>query len=219
MDINSTNLPINPSESPIHPQLAPDTTKKKMRFLPLILEALILLIIITSIAYYLSTQNNKIVSNQITATPSPTAIPKKTQVDITTWKTYINNKGNYSLKYPPNLTLLENQAASVDGVILKAKDAIELLPTGLRIKFETIEKNQTLNDYLIKNAWCLDITPEKGKSFILDGKQGLIFESTPCGPWGTTEIDVLNKGIIYIIEIENNESEARKILSTFHFTN
>jgi hypothetical protein len=137
--------------------------------------------------------------------------------DTTNWITYISNTGKYSIKYPSTQTLTENQISSVDGVKRFAKNTIELLPNGPTISFTTAKKNQLLNDYLNENSSCINITPEKGKPIIIDGKQGLIFEDTPCGPWGYTEIYLLHNNTAYSLQAINYTTENQQILSTFRF--
>lgn len=50
--------------------------------------------------------------------PSPSANPEPQQTKETTnWKTYINYKNSYGIKYPPNLVITDGTGASEDSVI------------------------------------------------------------------------------------------------------
>ncbi len=154
----------------------------------------------------------------LTPSPTPLAIATPSPDPTANWKIYTSSAGKYSIKYPKEFTLNENITTSVDGVKNPAPGTIELLPLGVTISFKQINKDVSLTDYLRKNSWCADIVPEKGKGIILDGKSGMIFESTSCGSSGITEVDVLNDGTLYTTQSVSNTSVFNQILSTFKFT-
>lgn len=153
----------------------------------------------------------------IPPSPTPTSVPQITAIDAS-WKTYVDEKGKYSFNYPPEQTVHENQMNML-GSHVEWPGSIELLPLGITIKFQKFPANQTLEQYLLANVQCTDMLPSKGKPIVLSGQSGLIFENTECSAMAKTQIDVVNNGILYTIEITDYNADARGIISTFKFTN
>lgn len=162
------------------------------------------------------------------ATPSKSPI----MIDTSNWKTYTNDVGGYLIKYPKDYELNPGKKYSVDGVSIDDPSITSILsPDFPKVKSNfqlTISYNATketnVRNYIDKNSWCDSITPDSGKQYLLGGAAGLIYEETPCGPWGSTDIYVIKNGYIYHVEIESPTGldsmrpYFEQILATFVFT-
>lgn len=116
MEVNNPNQPVNLNETSVH-HVSNPVNNQRGNF-PIILGVLILLLIVGGGAYYLGTRNNKTIIRQdsnIQPTINPqntvvnsSGIPVVTQTPSDTetanWKTYINEKVKFSLKYPSTWT-------------------------------------------------------------------------------------------------------------------
>lgn len=92
-------IPVQPVNPPVPP--VPTTSRSK---LPIILGVIILVLVSVGILLAKTGGISKLTAKP-TPTPVPTQIPTPTPTpDLTAdWKTYINNKYSFQLKYPPTL--------------------------------------------------------------------------------------------------------------------
>lgn len=242
MNIENTNQPPTPIQNSSQIQSLPSEDQPRQSKKLIILLGIIIALFAFGVGgYFLGANKNQTTpqSRQVTVSPtisqpSPTNTPISVEDSATsTWKTYTSQEGNYSFKYPANVKVYVNEKFSVDGVKIPLKDTVvllsEVLP-GLNTNYQMsinhkLTNSSSLNDFVDKNSSCTSIESIKGKVYNLGGKQSLIFEDTPCGPYGMSSIYSLNRGLGYIIEIETRAgySDIKKytdeILSTFKFTN
>lgn len=242
MDLENTNQPPTPVKGTPYNQFSPSENQPtQSKKLIIILGITVALFAFGVGGYFLGANKNQTTpqSQQTTASPtvtqpSPTNNPISVEDSATsTWETYISQEGNYSFKYPANVKVYVNEKFSVDGVKIPLKDTVVLLSEvllGLNTNYQMsinhkLTDSGSLNDFVDKNSSCTSVESSKGKVYNLGGKQSLIFEDTPCGPYGMTSIYSLNRGLGYIIKIETHAgySDIKKyteeILSTFKFTN
>lgn len=113
--------PNNPTQESIPNQsirlLNPEKTVKQKRFFLPIIGVVFLLVVIGAGAYYLSTakSSNKTVTESLTPTSStqPTTTTQA-QGGTTNWKTYTHPTFNFTMKYSPELKMLEGNPNSYD---------------------------------------------------------------------------------------------------------
>jgi len=165
--------------------------------------------------------------------PSSNTIDKTiyyTDEGSTTWKTYTSLQGRYSLKYPTSYKLLENKDRSWDGTEEQRENTAALYSDTagdppIRIVFEKVGSNLSLNELVDQKSWCVSITPDKGIKYEISDRPGLIFENNGCGVAGSTDLYVLNNSIFYHIDVRGGTWEVKEkfrfnqILSTFKFLN
>lgn len=195
----------------------------------LILVGILLIALTVGAAYYLGTKSTA----TVIPLPTPQDIPSPQPDDTASWKTYVSQEGEYSFKYPLDVKIYENEKFSVDGTKVSIKDTVvvlsEVLPQ-LNTNYQMSINHKvtfipSLKDFVDSNISCASMESIKGKPYLLGNKEALIFEDTPCGPYGMTSIYSLNKSIGYTIDIESHAgySQIKKyiepILSTFEFTN
>lgn len=111
MEENQNTIPIQnpvPEQPPVTP--LPPVEKPKPKFPTAIIIGIIIFLLIAGSAagfYVFKQQKSKTVVK-----PAPSVIPGMTRNSVSptpdptaNWKTYANNKYNFSIKYPPNITL------------------------------------------------------------------------------------------------------------------
>lgn len=143
-------------------------------------------------------------------------------------KTYTNALGKYTIKYPKEYELYENEEATIDGAKFDAPQTITILSpmiddinSKIRISINYEEgKKLTLEEYnQAKNI------PSTGIETTIAGKNGYLFKDTLIGPEPRTIINFYNAGINYNVTIEHPGKYADvkkytdKILSTLTFLN
>lgn len=189
--------------------------------------AMFLFIFLPFVGFYLGMQYqqgimiNPPVSYVQKISPTPTMIP----IDTSSWKTYTNNTAGYVIKYPAEYKLQEGISyTGVDGVSAKNPNTTSII-NDLQMTISYKETREvTVNNYIKNNSQCSSIKADDGKPYLIGGVNGLIYEQTPCGVGGTTEIYVINKGYLFQIVIDERgyyypeaEKELLKTLSTFQF--
>jgi len=156
---------------------------------------------------------DKILSTFKFTPASPTGGDANQTIDTSSWKTYTNTKGKYTLKYPPISIFTEDTNGNATGNLSNNKVVIATEPVAL-----------SLNNYIDQKTWCINISSTTGKAFNLDSENSLRFDKTPCGSTGSTDIYSVHNGIAYHIFIETQENFNTvqpifdQILSTFKFT-
>lgn len=173
-------------------------------------------------------QTQRQLNNQILSTFKFT--DQSLTVDETAnWKTYANNSGNYSFKYPNDYQIMENQKKSVDGVIVNTPNTTTMLSSVLpslntNMQIGILYENQAgdLSGAEVAKKFGLSIN---ATPYIIDGKSGFIFADTPLGAYGSTIIYILANNKSYTFTIESHASYSQykqyldQILSTFRFAN
>jgi len=156
--------------------------------------------------------------------PSISASQAISQDVTANWKIYTNIDGRYLLKYPSNFTLHVNESrVSETAKYAPAKNHIELnSPTAGAIPFITVDyqtNTDPLDQFITNKSSCTAITPTKGSEVLLSGITGKLYENTPCGVAGDTEVFIVNNGIGYIITFQGNveKSFINEFLSSISF--
>lgn len=112
MDIGNTNQPQTPIEGSTQNQSSPfENQPAQFKKFIIMLGIIVALFAFGIGGYFLGTNRNKSVTQYQQATPlptniiqpSPTNTPFPTENSITSWKTYLNNKAGYSIKYPNSI--------------------------------------------------------------------------------------------------------------------
>lgn len=181
------------------------------------------------IGYFWTLAKNKPINQNQSITiisPSPTPDP------TSNWKTYTNNKYNYSIKYPVDSYKLFNTTTDT---------FISVNDTGMENSFQDVlpfeikvfPMDNTMlsinNDLFVRlGGYSMDflngITPQ---SYVLDGVNGYVIYGINAGVSGIErQIIVIKNNFVY--DIQSNNSYARdevrykklfdQILSTFKFT-
>jgi hypothetical protein len=141
-------------------------------------------------------------------------------------KTYVSEKGLYSLVYPSTAIFYENQHVSVDGVVSPAVNTISIQEYAkggavLSLTHYVLPPGTTLAFFARSEKECAGIATLPGLSIILQGRSALLFPDTRCGPYGTTYIYTMtgNMGYRFTIETSENYFAARRftdpILNSF----
>jgi len=124
-------------------------------------------------------------------------------VDIKEWRSYISKGGHYSVRYPSGATFLEKVYTSVDGVRGYSKNNILIMniknnsSSGFfKVNFEKIGAMK-LDEYVEKNGCSSDMI-SMTKRFELN-REPAIFQSTACGPAGSSNVYIKHNDFIYII--------------------
>lgn len=170
---------------------------------------------------------------------SPTTIPadvankKNSLIDYSMkdWTEYINENGGYSVKYPKGFTDLEDQLVSVDGVKTQTKNTWTLMSDSalldsnfiFNITYIDLQEKISLESFVANNDWCSYLSEAKSDTLTIDSKRAFMFKDTPCGPYGSTVVYVINNEIVYLIKIESSrrfaetEKVVNSILSSIEF--
>lgn len=114
--------PDSSNEQPIVPGETTQKTAKDNHWLTITSMAVfvILSLAATIFLYSQNKQLKKIISNSIT--PSPIATPSPTPNPTANWKTYTDNKYNFSIKYPPHIA---TGSAGVSGTFANTPVLVE----------------------------------------------------------------------------------------------
>ncbi|MBC7814381.1 MAG: hypothetical protein H7175_24710 [Burkholderiales bacterium] len=171
-------------------------------------------------------------------TTMPVTIHAGTQPEIPTDGgpvTYTSAAGGYTVVYPANYTLYENEKPSVDGVAAPAENTSALYNAGsgddsnsfvLSIRHSAppeIEGDVSLQAIASADDPCVSDTTE-GQDFEVAGQPALIFADTPCGPFGATAIYTLIGDTLYRFTVETTtnyasvQSRIEEILASFETT-
>lgn len=246
MEPNISSQPTAPEiQTPIIEPVttAPSNPSSKTKY---ILLGVLILLIIAAVGggtYYLGVvkqqptmqkNNNNVVT--VTSTLAPTSATTPTPSSIidptTNWKTYTNTFGKYQISYPNNYIVNVGKSVGVDGIIIQqlnsyAELVSKVIPNtngNIKISINSTETNYKTPQEVANTSGCVDPSNKEGAPYTIDGNAGLIFENTPCGPFGITVIDTVKNGRAYGIGIEGTvdykylKPEYEKVLSTFKFT-
>jgi len=214
-------------------------------------------LIITLISLLLSTffiyQNwrlnqklDALIRSQFTTTPSPTpqAEPDLAPPDTANWKTYTNPQNQYSVKYPPEVTMSDYREGMYSGIHLlligptqTASGRIQTsLFDGLNIKTLIITNISTpLQDYaeqrrIAENQSAPKDDPQPAVSRLseisIGGKSGYRYAVDDQGRVAQVYLVSLNDNILQIVTRSAGSAEfeqqyanlINQILSTFKFT-
>jgi len=153
-----------------------------------------------------------------------------TTIDESSLKTYTNTIAGYSMKYPEDYKLLENQSYGVDGVVNNNPNTTTLisptlgnLKTNMQIRIHYENGVGNLSEQAVAKKIGTTIT---GKQYSIGGKNGYMFADTPIGSSGSTIVYVESGDETFTITIESMgagyatglQKYVDPILSTFHVT-
>lgn len=123
--------------------------------------------------------------------------------NVKEWRTYKSQEGHYIVRYPSGSTFLEKVYTSVDGVRGYSKNNIVIMniknnsSSGFfKVNFEKIGAMK-LDEYVKKNGCSSDMI-SMTKRFELN-REPAIFQSTACGPAGSSNVYIKHNDFIYII--------------------
>lgn len=221
----------NPEQTLPTPEPILPIPRKKLRLLVPILIIIFLLIVGSTGFYFFKTS----ISNptptptlKLESTPSIILGASPTPDPTATWKTYTSVLGKYSMEYPANYKLLENEKGSVDGITVKVPQTTTIISpslSGLNTNFQMSVSYQNGAENLSDKQIAEKIgTTILAKPYRISEENGLLFEDTPLGPFGSSIIYIKNNGKAYQITIESQSSFSLiktyvdQILSTFKFT-
>ncbi|MDO8620930.1 MAG: hypothetical protein Q7R31_01480 [Candidatus Levybacteria bacterium] len=209
--MDNVSQPI-PQQAPVQPEIPP--TNSNSNWLKTLAIGFGIVSIGTAIAvggYFLGTKNSQpVIESKIVVQPSPTPAD-----ETANWKTYTDKNHLYSIRYPVEFTTTISDSKSN---VMDASGAFNLA-------ISTELTNLDLNSYVDQKSSCSEINSKNGISYIIDSKNSLRFEQTPCGQTGSTDIYTINNGVAYHFSIAtqaNYDSYLKtlnQILSTFKFTN
>lgn len=211
----------------VQQQLTPPTKKAPSKMLVLILGVVIVLLVIG--AYVLGTQKNASQKMQAAITPT-VAQPTPTSDPMVGWKTYSSKDNEFSIQYPPDVTVRQNTPANnkyglgkVITLDIKEKKC-EVCSIFVNIITTDIPPNTLLNQA---------VTHLYGKSYLdqyffkqvtIDGIQGLFSKNIPAQYYGEQAFVVKDNKLyefylyVYADRPERYSSLFNQILSTFTFT-
>jgi hypothetical protein len=153
------------------------------------------------------------------------AVPTPTTAS---WNNYTSADGEFSIAYPPEYTLYQNQIPSVDGVWTDAPNAIALQRSSepsfvLSIISRPTGYTLSAADLAALDDACVAASPSRSLTLGDQAFETLMFQDTPCGPHGSTLIYV-NSGLTgYRIQIETTAgyqsvaADVSRILETLTF--
>lgn len=144
----------------------------------------------------------------------------------TGWLTYMSEVGHFSIQYPRDLRLHENETPSVDGVWSEDPNAITLLASGegsfaLVVHYSPVAEGLSTESFARQRIGGCESDWYPGQTMLLDDKEAWIFEETLCGPWGGTAIFLVSGGTGYQIDVLSHSSYSSiqdavtQILATF----
>ena len=165
--------------------------------------------------------------------PVPTAIAQ-TAISTSTnraedaksrWFACTNKDGYFSVLYPADYKLYEDQILSVDGVMTPAPKTVTLQKTTekgllINIAYKPIGGAESTRQFAAQDDACVTRSPDE--PWNLSGQRALLFKDTVCGPYGSTVIYMTYAGLGYRIEITSDTSydtvkeQVATILGTFH---
>ena len=158
--------------------------------------------------------------------------PSVPQAAIVTsnFKTYTSTIAGYSMKYPEDYKLLENQSYGVDGVMNNNPNTttlisptLENLKTNMQIGIHYESGVGNLSEQAVAKKIGTTIT---GKQYSIGGKNGYMFADTPIGSSGSTILYVEAGNKTFTITVESMgagyttglQKYVDPIFSTFHVT-
>jgi hypothetical protein len=160
--------------------------------LPIVLSVLLSALVFGGLAFYLGLTQN---GNQKTPTVQPTTVATATTRastpaaelspgEIANWKTYSNNKYNYSVKYPTDWKLNTTQLDAVNILEPKEVSDDDVLQVIGVINFEVFEGNTTTRKYA---EWDV----ERYIKFVESGgkTEGEEFEPAGVQRYGSAKLD------------------------------
>ena len=125
----------------------------------------------------------------------------------TNWQTYTSAEGKFSIAFPPDYTLYQNQVPSIDGVLAEVPNSMALQRLAepgfvLSIIYRPTDGTLSAAELAALDDTCVAGTP--GQSLALGGQtfQTLLYKDTSCGPHGSTLIYVNSGAMGYRIAIE-----------------
>ena len=150
-----------------------------------------------------------------------------TDASITDLVEYTNTEGAFSIQYPEEDKIYEDQHPSVDGVVADAPDSVALQHVStngfvLSIAFVPLTEGISPTDFAASDDTCA-VSDLPVESFTLGGENALLFKDTPCGPFGSSIIYATHAQMGYRILIESGgafqavKPEVSNILDTFKF--
>lgn len=209
------DLPLPEKELP-----APPEKKSKLSKIGLILFGIIIGIFIFGTGAFLLLQNN---ASKTSVSPTPTQAVDETA----NWKTYIDEQGNYSLKYPADYKLHTNEVHIFEtNNYSYQKNHIELdwKKAGV-IPFITVDYESSalnLSDYINSSETkCIYMNSKTEENIKIAKQDAKLYKNTPCGLVGGTVAYVKNNSTIYTIALNGNnfdENFLNNFLSNFKFT-
>jgi hypothetical protein len=189
------------------------------------LMVLLLAVVVIGFVGYTAYKNGqlKLVSPE-NLEPSPTSEAEQN----VSWEEYRNEEAGYSFRYPSDYKLLVNKTLSVDGVEVESNNTTTLVspyPNGNENTFNLTISHFPKSAVFQNIVQCVGISKEDGRAYDFANVNALIFENTPCGPFGSTIIYFEGNELNYKIELVTQAESAdvmhnaEQILSTFRFHN
>lgn len=184
----------------------------------IIVIAIIVALIDIGIYYIINSDKKEFTSRQNVSYVTPSTTPDPTS----SWKTYINQKGGFSFKYPSNYVVKENLTSVPQNIQLSSEGLLQNFQ--LTITYKPILATQTLDTLIAQNPLCPSILPANGTPSVINGEQpAQVYIDTPCGSLTKTVVYTTNNTIFYIMTIETQSTyeEVKKytdqILATLQF--
>lgn len=195
-------------------------------FVQFIILGVVVLAIVAAGAFYLGKQVSTPKPQSQTSTTQPTISqpsPSPTPDETANWKTYTNNDGKYSIKYPIDFSLHINEIHVGDAnEYQSAKDIVELdSPSAgvipfILISHKQIAENMSLASYIDQSTGCGEIKGSDGNAITIDGRDAKLYENTRCGRAGsTTEAYVKNGTIFYQIVFQDAGNLDKRFVTNF----
>ena len=121
------------------------------------------------------------------------------------WKNYLNKKAKFSIKYPPDYSLVEKQGTNSEIIQIVSSDIPKLLSKfSIEITAKNIAPDISLQQLIDQNKICPGIDPQKGSTSLVNGThKALTFLDIPCGANTKTVVYTINNSIGYIITLES----------------
>jgi hypothetical protein len=157
-------------------------------------------------------------------TPPATSTPEAAE-DNSSWLSYTSPSGDFSIRYPAQATLFEDEVPSADGVLAPAPDTIAIQPADraftLVISSFVLPPGTTLPEFVHTHSECVEVTAEKGQAYALGDLDFLLYPDTPCGLAGTSYYYTLAGDMGYRLAVasslplESVQGDVEAILQTF----
>lgn len=231
------DIPPIPPAPPAPPPTSPHLPKSPLF---LILGIIILIVIIATGAYLLGKSQYKSTPSNISSSPTPSLYPepsrRATPDPTANWKTYVNVKYFFTLKYPLEKCKIKTNFETKDyaTIYINCNSVVTITIFNNPSSFsplvfwknsieETINGKITCNN---TNTECATTYSHEGENYtaqymvantIIDGQKAVQVKNHPSFPSNSVELYIPYKGYMYEISYDTKLEEHIQILSTFKF--
>jgi hypothetical protein len=197
METNTLTQPVNPSEIPVQQPIQTPPVNNQKSILPIILGGLFLFVAVGASAYYLGTQNSKVIPQAQNTSPPPTTnpqnaevinptnIPVATQIPQTKtseWNTYNSTKLGFTIDYPKKISKYnENwqyEEFSVGGTNTMVGFGTPSSKSGGYFWGVSLYNDKTIEQLIAEQGKQFSDRKEARKNITVDGKSAILVTVT-----------------------------------------